>query len=68
LFDDQAEREGDLTEPLQDESFDPSAFDESVLGRELGPVIFELNYADAIDLGVLPPFRIVHYGLTLLPT
>jgi superfamily II DNA or RNA helicase len=64
---DQAEGEGDLTEPLEDESFNPATFDDSVLGRELGPVIFELNYADAINLGVLPPFRIVHYGLNLLP-
>lgn len=59
-------QEADLTEPLGDESYGPIAFDESVLGRELGPVIFELNYAGAIDLGVLPPFRIIHYGLTLL--
>ena len=36
-----------------------------VLGQELGPVIFELNYAEAIRLGVLPPFDIVHYGLAL---
>jgi superfamily II DNA or RNA helicase len=64
---DDAQREGDLTEPVGDERYGPIAFDESVLGRELGPVIFELNYADAINLGVLPPFRIVHYGLTLLP-
>jgi superfamily II DNA or RNA helicase len=65
---DYAEREDDLTEPLGDENYGPVSFDESVIGRELGPVIFELNYADAIKLGVLPPFRIVHYGLKLLPT
>jgi superfamily II DNA or RNA helicase len=40
-------------------------FEDSVLGKELGPVIFELNYAEAIGLGVLPPFSIVHYGLSL---
>jgi superfamily II DNA or RNA helicase len=62
-----AQRDGDLTEPLGDESYGPIAFDDSILGRELGPVIFELSFADAIDLGVLPPFRIVHYGLALLP-
>jgi superfamily II DNA or RNA helicase len=60
-------QQDDLTEPQVDESYGPIAFDESVLGKQLGPVIFELSYADAIDLGVLPPFRIVHYGLTLLP-
>lgn len=42
-------------------------FSETVLGRELGPVVFELNYADAIALGILPPFNIVHYGLSLKP-
>jgi superfamily II DNA or RNA helicase len=26
-----------------------------------------MNYAQAIQLGVLPPFRIVHYGLSLAP-
>jgi len=41
------------------------SFDETVLGRELGSIVFEMNYADAIQTGVLPPFRIVHYGLTL---
>ncbi len=40
-------------------------FEDSVVGRELGDIIFELNYAEAIRLGVLPPFRIVHYGLSL---
>ncbi|TGN77241.1 DEAD/DEAH box helicase [Bradyrhizobium yuanmingense] len=40
-------------------------FSDTVLGQELGPVIFELNYADAIELGVLPPFDIMHYGLSL---
>jgi superfamily II DNA or RNA helicase len=64
---DTAERESDFAEPLADEIYGPIAFDDSVLGRELGPVIFELSYADAIDLGVLPPFRIVHYGLALRP-
>ncbi len=40
-------------------------FDETVLGRELGKIVYEMNYADAIRAGVLPPFRIVHYGLKL---
>jgi superfamily II DNA or RNA helicase len=65
------EREMDVSsddEPFEKESFASVAFDESVLGRELGPVIFELTYADAIRVGVLPPFRIVHYGLSLRPT
>jgi superfamily II DNA or RNA helicase len=46
---------------------EPTPFEESVLGQQLGPVVFEMNYADAIRRGVLPPFRIVHYGLSLGP-
>lgn len=64
------EREMDASsedEPSEKEHFAPVAFDESVLGRELGPVIFQLTYADAIRVGVLPPFRIIHYGLSLRP-
>lgn len=42
-------------------------FEETILGEELGPVVFELSYAEAIQLGVLPPFTVRHYGLTLKP-
>jgi superfamily II DNA or RNA helicase len=43
----------------------PTPFADSVLGQELGPVVFEMNYAEAIQRGVLPSFRIVHFGLSL---
>jgi superfamily II DNA or RNA helicase len=46
---------------------EPAPFEETVLGQQLGSVVFEMNYADAIRRGVLPPFRIVHYGLSLVP-
>jgi superfamily II DNA or RNA helicase len=64
------EREGDPNE--EDDSAgsadsSPKDFEDTVLGQELGPVIFELNYADAIRLGVLPPFGIRHYALSLKP-
>lgn len=66
------ERSDDPTPDAEDD--EPSAtrdeapsFEESLLGQELGPVIFEMNYAEAIRRGVLPPFRIVHYGLSLGP-
>jgi superfamily II DNA or RNA helicase len=39
--------------------------DNPILQQQLGPIIFEMNYADAIREGILPPFRIVHYGLNL---
>ncbi len=67
------ERENDVSldeddEPAPaDDADEPVPFEESVLGRELGPVVFEMNYAEAIQKGVLPPFRIVHYGLSLGP-
>ncbi len=57
--------EDDSPAGSRDENAEPVEFADSVLGQELGPVIFELNYADAIRLGVLPPFSIVHYGLSL---
>lgn len=66
------DRESDFAEPEGEfgESATPAEhvdFDDTVLGQELGSVIFELNYADAIKLGVLPPFDIMHYGLALRP-
>ena len=64
--DDEASAEGDGDAPKSDDDVAP-AFEETVLGRELGPVIFEMNYAEAISRGVLPPFKIIHYGLSLRP-
>lgn len=46
---------------------EPPSFEETVLGRELGSVFFEMTYAEALRRDVLPPFRIVHYGLSLRP-
>jgi superfamily II DNA or RNA helicase len=65
--DDQADLE-DLENFDADRDDRPALFEESIIGRELGGVVFEMNYAEAIRLGVLPPFMIVHYGLSLLPT
>lgn len=55
-------------EKIADEDSDVSAivsFDESILGKELGPIIYELNFSAAIDRGILPKFEICHYGLPL---
>lgn len=38
-----------------------------VLREELGEIVVDMNYDQAIKLGVLPSFRIVHYGLQLNP-
>jgi superfamily II DNA or RNA helicase len=64
------ERENDVLPDDEDgqsasESDETIPFEETVLGQALGPVVFEMNYAEAIRNGVLPPFRIVHYGLSL---
>jgi superfamily II DNA or RNA helicase len=64
------EREDDLPLDFDEDStrsaeITQSDFNDTVLGRELGPVIFEMNYAEAIARGVLPPFKIIHYGLSL---
>ena len=47
------------------ESLVQEVFDESVLGRELGPILFELDYLSAIERGILSPFVLKHYGLPL---
>jgi superfamily II DNA or RNA helicase len=40
-------------------------YDRSILGQELGPIVYEMTFAEAIELGVLPPFEIDHFGLPL---
>ncbi len=42
-----------------------NSFDDSILGKELGPIIYELNFNNAIERGILPKFEIRHYGLPL---
>jgi superfamily II DNA or RNA helicase len=65
------ERETDIVEEAEDDANekgdqgDVITFDSTFIGQELGNVVFELNYADAIQQGILPPFRIIHYGLPL---
>ena len=62
-----SETADDSNDPSSEETFVPVEFENTVIGQELGPVIFELNYSEAIQLGVLPPFQISHYGLSLKP-
>ena len=50
-----------------DDETPPASYDESLLGRELGPIVYTLSLARAIEIGVLPPFEIRHYGLQLTP-
>jgi superfamily II DNA or RNA helicase len=44
---------------------EPRIAGDDVLFSELGPVVYEMNYAEAVNKGVLAPFVIEHYGLTL---
>lgn len=43
-------------------------FEDSVLGQELGPIIYELSFAQAIERGIMPRFELRHYGLPLNAT
>lgn len=42
-------------------------YDNSLLGRELGDIVYELTLEDALERGLVPPYRINHYGLALTP-
>lgn len=42
-------------------------YDKSLLGRQLGPIIYQFNLADAVREGLVPKFVISHYGLPMLP-
>jgi superfamily II DNA or RNA helicase len=66
------ERDDEVIDPEAVDSLDKSednagTVQESVLVRELGDVVYEMTYSDAIRLQVLPSFRVVHYGLSLEP-
>jgi superfamily II DNA or RNA helicase len=41
------------------------AYDESRVGKWLGPIVYELNYGEAIGQQILPPFELLHFGLPL---
>lgn len=56
--------EEDLAEDA--ETFEES-FDESIVGKELGPIIYELGYQEAMQAGILAKFELQHYGLPLEP-
>ena len=52
----------------EDEGGEPDAgYDDSLLGKELGPIIYDFNLSQALKLGVVPRFTIRHYGIPLTP-
>ncbi len=50
-----------------DESGELKSFDDQIVGRELGKVIYRFNLKDARQIGWLPTFTINHHGLGLNP-
>jgi superfamily II DNA or RNA helicase len=52
--------------PERDDDND-EGYDESLLGKRLGPIIYEFNLADALREELVPKFTINHYGLKMTP-
>ena len=52
---------------VSDDSKENSDYDSSLLGRELGGIIYNYTLSDALKDGIIPPFTINHYGLNLNP-
>lgn len=50
-----------------DEDGEPLAFDEQLVGRKLGPVVYRFSLRDARAHGWLPDYDLHHHGLTLHP-
>ncbi len=40
-------------------------YNDGLLGREIGPIVYEMSLKQAFDMGILPGFEIRHYGLSL---
>ncbi len=47
------------------EDDDNAGYDKSLLGKQLGPIIYEFTLSDAINEGLVPKFTIHHYGLSM---
>lgn len=40
-------------------------YDDSLLGKELGAIVYEMTLDDAFKRGILPPYEIRHFGIPL---
>ena len=56
------EREDDEAGP------DSTGYEDSLLAEQLGQIIYDFTLAQALALGIVPPFTIRHYGLQLTPS
>ncbi len=52
-------------ERADDEGEASVGYNDSLLGKELGPIICDFNLKQALELGVVPRFTIRHYGIPL---
>lgn len=59
------EEDTEETDQFQAES--KNNYENSLLGKEIGPIIYEMPLKQAYEMGILPGFEIRHYGLTLTP-
>ena len=50
--------------PERDDA-DDQGYDQSLLGKKLGPIIYDFNLANALKQGLVPKFTINHYGLRM---
>ena len=51
-----------------DDDGEPLRFDEQIVGRKLGPVVYRFTLRDARRIGWLPEYQLNHHGLGLHPT
>jgi superfamily II DNA or RNA helicase len=54
-------------EEEEEESKETEQYEDSLLGKALGGLVYDLTLAQAVDLGIVPKFTIRHYGLKLQP-
>lgn len=50
-----------------DDDGEPLEYDEQLVGRSLGGVVYRFGLRDARSIGWLPDYTVHHHGLTLLP-
>ncbi len=50
-----------------DETIFEESYNDSLLGRELGPIVYEMTLKEAFEKGILPKFELRHYALPLEP-
>jgi superfamily II DNA or RNA helicase len=56
------ERDVDATDVLPD-----SAYEDGVVGKALGPIIYDFSLQRSLEAGLLTPFEVWHVGLPLTP-